>query len=113
MSSLILAGYSLATILSFSGGAVFGESYMQQTPSTGTNPAFIEQLPETAVMGAPERPTQRRGNQQRPKHLVRDRAQEPLVTSIFPNVGSGVTERAAPAPADNQLPTVGRGTVGR
>ncbi|RKD67602.1 hypothetical protein BJ928_1053 [Rhizobium sp. WW_1] len=112
MTSKLIAGYSLIAMLTLTGGAVSGESYLQQAPSAETNPAFVEQLPETVVMPASRPPAIRRTASHRPKQVSRTRTQIQLANSVFPSVGSGVTERAAPAPTDNRLPTVGPGAVG-
>ncbi|MBB6486269.1 hypothetical protein [Rhizobium lusitanum] len=112
MMLTIIANYSLVTLLAVSSGALFGESYLQQAPPEKTNPAFVEQLPETSVVPAAQPPTQHRKLSHRPKTTPTVRSQTALANSIFPNVGSGVTERAAPGPGDNSLPTVGQGTVG-
>jgi len=108
-----MAGYSLIVMLTLTGSAMSGESYLQQAPSAETNPAFVEQLPETSVMPAAQPPANRRAAPRRPRHASRTQAPIQLANSIFPSVGSGVTERAAPAPTDNRLPTVGAGAVGR
>ncbi|MFT3999212.1 MAG: hypothetical protein QM684_03180 [Rhizobium sp.] len=112
MAPMIIAGYSLVTVLALSDGAVFGESYLQQAPATNTNPAFVEQLPETSVVPAIQPPTNSRTSPHKSKQPPRARPHTLLANSVFPSVGSGVTERAAPGPLDNRLPTVGAGTVG-
>ncbi|MDK4705760.1 MULTISPECIES: hypothetical protein [unclassified Rhizobium] len=111
MTSRLVAGYSLIAILALTDGAVCDESYLQQAPSAEANPAFVEQLPETSVM--PVSPANRRVMPQKPRRASRTQANVRLASSIFPNVGEGVTERAAPAPTDGHLPTVGSGTVSR
>ncbi|TXI03183.1 MAG: hypothetical protein E6Q76_14160 [Rhizobium sp.] len=112
MAPVIIAGYSLVAMLAFSESLVFGESYLQQAPPTNTNPAFVEQLPETLVVPAFQPPANSRAASHKPKRAPQARAQTLLASSIFPSVGSGVTERAAPGPLDGQLPTVGPGTIG-
>jgi len=111
MTSRLVAGYSLIAILALTDGAVCDESYLQQAPSAEANPAFVEQLPETSVM--PVSPANRRVMPHKPRQASRTQANVRLASSIFPNVGEGVTERAAPAPTDGHLPTVGSGTVSR
>ena len=113
MTSKLVAGYSLIVMLALTDGAVCDESYLQQAPSAETNPAFVEQLPETSVMPAPQPPANRRTTPRKPRQASRAQAKVRLASSIFPNVGNGVTEWAAPAPTDGHLPTVGSGTVSR
>ncbi len=112
MMSMIIAKYSIVALFAVSGSPLFGESYLQQAPPEKTNPAFVEQLPETSVVPAPQLPTEHRKPPHRPRAAPSVRPQTALANSIFPSVGNGVTERAAPAPMDNSLPTVGQGTVG-
>ncbi len=112
MISIIIAKYSLVALLAMGGSPLFGESYLQQAPPERTNPAFVEQLPETSVVPAPQLPTEHRKPWHKPRPTPNARPQIALTNSLFPSVGSGVTERAAPAPADSSLPTVGQGTVG-
>ncbi|MFK0165002.1 hypothetical protein [Rhizobium sp. NPDC090279] len=111
MTSRLIVGYSLIAMLALTDSAVSDESYLQQAPSVQSNPAFVEQLPETSVMPSSPPPANRRAAPHRPRQASRTQAPVQLANSIFPSVGSGVTERAAPAPTDNRLPTVGRGTV--
>ncbi|MGY5776557.1 hypothetical protein [Rhizobium sp. LEGMi135b] len=113
MTSKLVAGYSLIIMLALSDGAACDESYLQQAPSAETNPAFVEQLPETSVMPAHQPPANRRTTPHRPRQASGAQAKVRLANSVFPNVGNGVTERAAPAPTDGHLPTVGSGTVSR
>ncbi|MDK4718510.1 hypothetical protein PH552_04010 [Rhizobium sp. CNPSo 3968] len=112
MTQMIIANHALVVLLALSESAVFGESYLQQAPPVETNPAFVEQLPETSVVPAPRPPADNRKLSHRPRQPPRARPPALLANSIFPSVGSGVTERSAPGPADNRLPTVGSGTVG-
>lgn len=113
MAPIIIAGYSLIAALALSESMIFGESYLQQAPAMNENPAFVEQLPETSIVPALQPPpANRRIQSHRPKRPAHARPQTLLANSIFPSVGSGVTERAAPGPLDNRLPTVGAGTVG-
>lgn len=113
MTPMIITGYSLIVVLALNDTVVSGESYLQQAPSATGNPAFVEQLPETPVTPAPQPPVNRRVQSHKPRQAPRPQPQTLLANSIFPNVGGGVTERAAPGPADSRLPTVGPGTVGR
>ncbi len=113
MMSKLIVGYALIVILALADGAVCDESYLQQAPSLEANPAFVEQLPETSVMPAAQPPANRRVMPHKPRQASRTQANVRLASSIFPNVGNGVTERAAPAPTDGHLPTVGSGTVSR
>jgi len=113
MTSKLVFGYSLIVMLALTDGAVCDESYLQQASSAEANPAFVEQLPETSVMPAHQLPTNRRATPRKQRRASRTQANVRLVSSIFPNVGNGVTERAAPAPTDGHLPTVGSGTVSR
>lgn len=113
MTSKLVAGYSLIVMLALSDGAVCDESYLRQAPSAEANPAFVEQLPETSVMPSSQPPANRRTTPHKPRQASRAQANVRLAGSVFPNVGNGVTERAASAPADGHLPTVGSGTVSR
>ncbi|OEC94773.1 hypothetical protein [Rhizobium sp. YK2] len=113
MTSRLVVGYSLIAMLALTDGAVCDESYLQQAPSAEANPAFVEQLPETSVMPVPRSPINRRVMPHKQRQASRTQANVRLAGSIFPNVGNGVTERAAPAPTDGHLPTVGAGAVSR
>jgi hypothetical protein len=107
MAYLISASYALFAIVASGAGLVYDETSMPQLPPGASNPAFVEQLPETVVVPTtpptPSRPvTQKKVRQANPKHVV-------TFHSIFPSIGAGVNARTDPAPTDSRLPTVGGG----
>lgn len=111
MASFIFAGYALAVLMASNDGLMFSEGYLPQLPQAQSNPAFVEQLPEAAVVPVvPQegvtKPLQRKVAKPRP--AVKTIA----VHSIFPSIGAGVNARTDPLPADSRLPTVGGGSVG-
>ena len=82
-----------------------------QQMSTGTGPAYIQQLP------AESRPVAIRPQKNRQVNdaAAKSRAHE-LATRrrfVYPNIGTGVSLALAAAKADTQMPTVGRGVVKR
>ncbi len=86
-----------------------GESSVYQMPSESPSQAFVEQLPETAVVPVPDTPpAASKTVKPRPKPQL---AQRKPINSIFPNVGTGVNARVDAGATAVQLPTVGGGVT--
>jgi hypothetical protein len=87
------------------------EGHGLQQMSTGTGPAYIQQLPADSrpVVVRPQK------NRQVNDAAAKSRAHELAARKRFsyPNVGTGVSLALAAAKADTQIPTVGRGVVKR
>ncbi len=109
MAYLLSAGYALFAVVATSFGvADDGETSISQMPPSMNSPAFVEQLPETAVVPVPGADVEK----QRPKKTIRKVVAKhaPPVHSIFPTVGGGVNVEAGGTPAVH-LPTVGGGAT--
>jgi hypothetical protein len=112
MPYLVSASFALFAITaSHAALASDDESFISQMPPGGPNLAFVEQLPETAIVpttgpAEPQKKAAARVASKRvsPKHVV-------AVHSIFPNIGNGVNARANSAAAGVVLPTVGGGVT--
>lgn len=112
MNSLASTSFALFFFLA-SGAAIAedGESTIFQMPSEGASQAFVEQLPETAVVPvpgtvvpSPKPPKAAKPRSPSPKRAV-------AYHSIFPNVGTGVNARADAGQPSVHLPTVGDGVT--
>lgn len=110
MAYPLSAGFALIA-LTVAGAAVANddEALISQMSVTDNNTAFVQQLPETAVVPLPG-PAKKIPKAERPapKKVVKRLVP---VHSIFPNVGSGVGVTADSDPAGVQLPTVGAGAT--
>ena len=80
-----------------------------QQMSTGSGPAYIQQLP------ADSRPAVIRPHRNRQNSAAQGRSHELAARKrfAFPNIGPGVSLALAAASTDKQMPTVGRGVVKR
>lgn len=91
------------------------EAYMSQAPARIYNPAFLKQLPETAL----ERPSSAAAPRKRLRRNVNAKHRMPSARatarsgSVFPSVERGVTAAFPSADGNFHFPSVGPGTIGK
>ncbi len=115
---------ALLLVATTAGAQDFGEIYPPQAPGDSGTPAFVEQLPEAALVPiAPAKPAQSSRSRKSAAKRTHSAKKATAVAggasgkpsaprSVFPSVEAGTSARVTLTAENMRFPSVGAGTIG-